>query len=107
MWEKRSLCRGEDPELWFSTDEEHRSKLKNANEIKAIEVCKRCPVQGNCLQVALVEKRIGIWGGTTTHERKSLSRPGWRVVCVRCQSRNLEKVGEFQVCLTCGCSKMT
>jgi WhiB family redox-sensing transcriptional regulator len=42
---------------------------------EAREVCGRCPVREDCLQLALDEnERRGIWGGLTDHERRALKR---------------------------------
>ena len=42
----------------------------------ATSYCRRCPVEGACLQLALVTAagRHGVWGGTTEDERATLRR---------------------------------
>ena len=50
------------------------------NYQQAIQVCRRCPVQLDCLEHALeleeagVWNVLGIWGGMTVKERRSLLR---------------------------------
>lgn len=47
-----------------------------ANVIAAKEVCQSCPVQSQCLAVALEDPlTAGIWGGTTEADRRRRSRP--------------------------------
>lgn len=56
----------DDPELFFP----HESDP--ADEAKA--VCAVCPVRRECLAFALTHQVEGVWGGTTTAERRSLRR---------------------------------
>ncbi len=40
-------------------------------------VCEGCPVRWPCLDYALADESLdGVWGGTTTKERKRLRRDG-------------------------------
>jgi WhiB family redox-sensing transcriptional regulator len=39
----------------------------------AKKVCRRCPVQTECLQYALDSPVDGIWGGTSVQERRALA----------------------------------
>src|SRR5688572_11954482 len=105
-WRKRSLCRGRDTEMFFVTDEEHPTRHRTPEEAAAIAVCNRCPVAGNCLNWALATGEKGIWGGTTTRERRLLKRPGIRSNCVRCGNRKYTIITEYQICLACGLSKL-
>jgi WhiB family redox-sensing transcriptional regulator len=67
-WMLLGACRGEDPELFFPISAAGPS-LTQARSAKAI--CRRCPVQPNCLSYALITQTDGIWGGTTWEERWS------------------------------------
>jgi WhiB family transcriptional regulator, redox-sensing transcriptional regulator len=71
-WMLRGACRGEDPELFFPRSPTGPS-LARVNSAKAI--CRRCPVQPNCLSYALITQQDGIWGGTTREERWSNPPP--------------------------------
>jgi len=61
-----AACRTTDPELFFPIGGESR---------EALAVCRRCPVQPDCLIFALrTNQKNGIWGGKTERERVSLRR---------------------------------
>lgn len=65
-----ALCSQVDPELWFP----EIGEWQKTHVAKAI--CAECPLQGPCLDWALMQDvRFGIWGGTTESDRRSL-RPG-------------------------------
>ena len=74
-WRDRGACRGEDPELFFpigTTD----LALAQVQEAKA--VCRRCPVQEECLHWALHSEPIGqvagVCAGLSEDERRALRR---------------------------------
>ena len=53
-WDVHARCKkGVDPELFFVIDDDRASALRDAQEAKAKEVCKKCPVSGNCLDYAI------------------------------------------------------
>lgn len=60
-------CRDADPELFFPVSESDTAQIDRAKN-----VCRACPVQGSCLQVAMHSPVEGIWGGTTESERREL-----------------------------------
>lgn len=65
-WMAEGACLGADPEAWFPEvrhTDEHR---------RALAVCARCPVRHECFQYAMDHKLLGIWGGTTHHQRREL-----------------------------------
>lgn len=76
-WEKRAECRpgnGVDPLIFFP------DQLYGARVFApARRVCRRCPVQGDCLLSALSwpEDPPGMWGGTLPLERKRLRAARW------------------------------
>ncbi|MFI6296742.1 WhiB family transcriptional regulator [Nonomuraea sp. NPDC050790] len=65
-------CR-DDPELFFPASY-GPSHARQVEEAKG--ACGRCPVAAACLRYALdiEEYEHGIWGGTTPHERRDLTR---------------------------------
>lgn len=66
-WREVALCRQTDPEAFFP--------LPNADASAAVAVCRRCPVQSECLAEALDQREeFGIWGGMTEQERRALRR---------------------------------
>lgn len=63
-----AACAEVDPELWFP-----ERGGGPAGDAKAI--CRRCPVQRDCLDWALdVNEEFGIWGGLSPSERAELRR---------------------------------
>lgn len=66
-WMQKSDCREVDPELFFP------SKGENTGAF-AKQICRRCPVQADCLAYALKHHEpFGIWGGLSYVERRGLS----------------------------------
>lgn len=80
MWNKEwapwAACRNVAPDRLF---------VRGAEQNKAKQVCRHCPVRTECLTEAL-ENRIewGVWGGMTERERRALLRrqpdTSWRQV---------------------------
>lgn len=67
-WMDRGLCRTVEGN-WYPV-----SSIIDAQH--AVDVCKGCPVQDECLQYALkTNQREGIWGGTLEAERVGV-KPG-------------------------------
>lgn len=64
-WHQEAACRGADPDLFFPE--------RGQSVAPARELCDRCPVRAECLDVGLGE-RFGIWGGTSERERRHLRR---------------------------------
>jgi WhiB family redox-sensing transcriptional regulator len=68
-WRARAACTGFQS-LFFPTGDSGEQDNKRAREI-----CRSCPVTGDCLEYALeTNQRAGIWGGTSEDERRSLRR---------------------------------
>jgi hypothetical protein len=62
-----ALCGQTDPEIFFPQMGDQGSAQK------AIEICKQCEVQKQCLIWALTnDEQFGIWGGTTPTQRQHL-----------------------------------
>jgi WhiB family redox-sensing transcriptional regulator len=70
-WSDLSACRGMDPEIFFPAkgkDIVIRKKLPLA-------ICRICPVNAECRDYAVSRyEKVGIWAGTTEHERRKLKR---------------------------------
>lgn len=62
-WYRHALCIGKSGDLFF---EEGVRRLV----IEAKSYCRVCPVREQCLQHAYDHEEIGVWGGTTTTERR-------------------------------------
>lgn len=66
-WQERALCSGESTDDFFpETKPDSRTK----------QLCLSCEVRGECLEYALENGEVGIWGGTSTKERRSMPRRG-------------------------------
>lgn len=59
-------CAGVDIDVYFPKGDCNTTAL-------AKSLCKSCPFVLECLEFALANKAQGIWGGTTTEERKAMS----------------------------------
>lgn len=68
-WRDEAACKGK-PTGWFFPSP---GKGGMADLWKAKAVCSTCPVRAECLEYALVNyERIGVWGGTSERERRSM-----------------------------------
>lgn len=65
-WMERAACTGKS-ELF------HNEKSRIISR-RAKEICASCAVQKDCLDYALENEHIGIWGGLTGNERRRLRR---------------------------------
>ncbi len=66
-WRESALCAQTDPEVFFPS--------VGGGGGAARRICRRCPVQTECLEAALArpaEGDVGIWGGTSARERRAL-----------------------------------
>lgn len=74
-WADQALCAQSDPELWFDLADRWKPTPTGEREPIAKSICRRCPVQVECLRHALDDPSLeGIWGGLTTRDRKALRR---------------------------------
>ena len=79
-WRHDAACREEDPELFFPVGNSGPALLR-ITEAKA--VCRRCPVNAECLNWALASGQdAGVWGGMSEDERRALKRRQDRWVAV-------------------------
>lgn len=74
-WKVRAACRGMDPNLF------HPERGDTLTLRAALNVCATCPVKAECLNYGLKSGfRIGIWGGTSERQRRSLPRRDRRYI---------------------------
>lgn len=64
----QASCLDADPEIFFVDDRDEPEYDKRKTNV-ALQLCNSCPVKTECLQFAVSEKAVGVWGGTTTKER--------------------------------------
>jgi WhiB family redox-sensing transcriptional regulator len=71
-------CSETDPEAFYPIDLNDfaggAGTSKYYNEAGAKAVCKACPYVMRCLMYAIENNEMGIWGGTTDSDRKSIRR---------------------------------
>jgi WhiB family redox-sensing transcriptional regulator len=65
---EQAACIQAEPSLFFP-----EGKNKREQEYKAKQVCASCAIVTDCLQFAIDNEQLGIWGGTTEEERRHLS----------------------------------
>jgi WhiB family transcriptional regulator, redox-sensing transcriptional regulator len=68
-WMARGACQHADPELFFP-NATRGAALEQVSAAKA--VCTVCAVRAACLSFAVDTRQDGIWGGTTSEERRAL-----------------------------------
>jgi hypothetical protein len=83
----KGLCVGsDDPDMWFAGEVDitdpnssvngssQATKLEVDKAIKALSVCKNCPVKDDCLELGKHGQQLyyGIYGGTMAGERLSM-----------------------------------
>lgn len=64
-WKDLGNCVGRETDIFFPENDRWA-------EQRAKAICEDCPVRGQCLDVALHQGDVGIWGGTTERERKKI-----------------------------------
>jgi WhiB family transcriptional regulator, redox-sensing transcriptional regulator len=82
-----AACVTIDPEIFFPRELEvfagtERLVSKYDNLPLAKKICDSCPLKNPCLEYALRNVEVGVWGGTTEHQREDL-RKAARVRAVR------------------------
>lgn len=89
-WQDDAACRAEDSAIFFPEAAGGRHPLQDWHYAQAKAVCAGCPVVAECLAFALSRnERLGVWGGTTPEERKSMTDHH----CPRCRSVILKGSG--------------
>lgn len=110
---KKARCKGmsyKDPDLFFSAEIDDDPYLTQVAVDYGIEkakaVCAFCPIRVECLNWALLQgaNLVGVWGGLTAQERRSINRPRKKARCIDCGSTQLEQDGRHETCVSCGLS---
>lgn len=98
-----AACRDADPDLFFPGGADGEEPPLASPEVK--EICRRCPVAGQCLD-RFIDEEFGVFAGTTGYERQLLTKKIVRKQCVRCQSTDVVKnnTQKKEICLACGLS---
>lgn len=82
FWRESALCAGMTVDLFFGGSDGLPQSMRQIEMAKA--VCRRCPVQTDCLIFALQHHEPhGVWGGMARHERiRAMQRFGGNVQAV-------------------------
>lgn len=73
-WQDSAACRDLPLSLFFGSENE-RGPAKETRERRAAAVCRRCPVEAECLEFALSQpEKYGTWGGLNEDERAAERR---------------------------------
>lgn len=86
-WREQASCSTYDSEMFFPD----MAAYRDGGVDRAKAVCRRCPVEAECLQAAMAAgEKNGIWGGRTPEERaklrrRMLRRPEPSKPCSRCR----------------------
>lgn len=68
-WRRQAACRTEDVNLFFA----EQGDMDTVAAAKA--VCRRCPVQPECLDFAITNNELsGIWGGFSRKDRRRIKK---------------------------------
>lgn len=71
-WQNRAACLGRAPKEFIPDDTGNRSITEDVHW-RALKICARCPVTGECLEYALENREeFGIWGNTTPRQRRAI-----------------------------------
>lgn len=99
-WRKRSVCRDEDPELFFPIG---RGIHADAQTERAKQVCRRCPVREECFRDAMSppEAEYGVFGGTDEHQRRAMRPKAVEFVCTRCDDVYKPRNDKQRLCYVC------
>lgn len=70
---QQAACRDKDTQMFFVDEGPISNRSVRLAIAKAVAICNSCPVQSECLMNAVNNaEEFGIWGGTTSKERKPL-----------------------------------
>lgn len=64
----QASCAQVDADLWFPEAGE------SEKAVRAIRICRTCPIETKCRDYALRHYVAGIWGGTTERQRQAIRR---------------------------------
>ena len=108
---KKARCKGTpDPEIFFAHEWDGEEPLTQVALTyatdKAKAICAFCPIRVECLNWAMAQgtNLVGVWGGLTAQERRSINRPRKKARCIDCGSTSLEQDDRHETCLSCGLS---
>lgn len=66
----QARCGSESPEIFFMDQKDSGVYATPAQLDSVKRICRGCPHRRDCLAWAVENRVVGIWGGTTTAERR-------------------------------------
>ena len=100
---RSAACRGAPRDLFITPSDSLEDDPPYPSK-EAQQFCNLCPIVAECLQWALDHDEVGVWGGTSTYQRRQLKRERTRDKCPGCASRDLIMERFTELCLSCGMS---
>ena len=83
-WQSRGNCCGMDPNIFYPV-----RGGTNQHSDPARAICATCPVKGECLEYAIHNEFVGIWGGTSEKQRRQIRRDrGIKLQVAQCGTRS-------------------
>ena len=70
-WLQDANCKGASTRVFFIYREDKNQRQRRE---AAYTICRECVVRQECLDYAIVNNEVGIWGGTTDKARRLLRR---------------------------------
>jgi WhiB family redox-sensing transcriptional regulator len=70
-WLEYANCKNADTRVFFILREDKDQRQRRA---AAYAICQACSVQRECLEYAIVNNEVGIWGGTSERDRRLMRR---------------------------------
>lgn len=104
-WMTRGACRDADPAIFLPNDafDDDVEEEEEPSE-EALSYCSQCDVAADCLTHAVALNEDGVWGGTTSYQRRQLKRPMSRAFCPVCGAPNMSEIADAELCISCGAS---
>lgn len=110
-WTAYAACRDANPAertAFITTEDGDDSRRREPSRppAQALAYCNLCEVRVACLAAALSVGEVGVWGGTSTHQRRQLLRHIPRRHCPGCGNEKLFTIPDqpIDVCPSCGTS---
>lgn len=71
-WPLRGACRGQRPHTFIPDDSGDRNVTAEQHG-QALRFCENCCVVSECLEFAIeTNQQLGVWGGTTPRQRRTI-----------------------------------
>lgn len=101
-WKRRAACKDASPEIFITPGDFDDEPSYPPREARVY--CDLCPVKPECLQYGIESNAIGVWGGTSSYQRRQLTRDRGRVKCPGCGSPDIINEHGVELCIACGVS---